>query len=91
MAISPQVFPASLMIFSLCSSAGLQGVFVLLFFGAGAGTDSSPVSSVCSSRLPGSPRPPVKDDIVDMPVGGPVPGALRFLEGGELTEGCGAR
>lgn len=37
LAISLQLFPASLIDFSLCSSAGVQGVLTRLFFGAGAG------------------------------------------------------
>jgi hypothetical protein len=35
-AISAQLFPASLMFFNLCSSAGVHGVFVRLFFGGGS-------------------------------------------------------
>lgn len=34
-AISAQLFPASLMFFNLCSSAGVQGVLVRLFFVGG--------------------------------------------------------
>ena len=87
-AISPQVFPASLISFNRCSSAGLHGVFVLLFLGAGTGADSSPpMSSACSSNPPGSPRPVDIDDIVDIPVGGTVPGAFRFLDDGEPAGG----
>ncbi len=57
LAISPQLFPASLMTFSRCSSAGLHGVFVLLFLGAGMGATCSASSSPCSRILLGSPRP----------------------------------
>jgi hypothetical protein len=35
LAISAQLFPASLMFFNLCSSAGVHGVFVRLFFAGG--------------------------------------------------------
>jgi hypothetical protein len=35
-AISAQLLPASLIVFNLCSSAGVQGVFVRLFFAGGA-------------------------------------------------------
>jgi hypothetical protein len=35
-AISAQLFPASLMFFNLCSSAGVHGVFVRLFLGGGS-------------------------------------------------------
>jgi len=34
-AISAQLFPASLIFFNLCSSAGVHGVFVRLFFAGG--------------------------------------------------------
>jgi len=34
-AISAQLFPASLIVFNLCSSAGVQGVFVRLFLAGG--------------------------------------------------------
>ena len=83
-AISPQVFPASLMTFNLCSSAGLHGVLVRLFLRMGTGADSSPTSSTPSSILPDSPGP-MGNDMVCMPGDGAAPGALRFLEGGELT------
>jgi hypothetical protein len=33
--MSAQLFPASLMVFNLCSSAGVQGVFVRLFLAGG--------------------------------------------------------
>ena len=38
-AISAQLLPASLMVFSLCSSAAVQGVFVRLFFAGGCAGD----------------------------------------------------
>lgn len=38
-AISAQLLPASLMVFSLCSSAAVQGVFVRLFFAGGCTGD----------------------------------------------------
>lgn len=37
LAISAQLLPASRMFFSLCSSAGVHGVFVRLFFAGGGG------------------------------------------------------
>ena len=86
-AISPQVFPASLITFSLCSSAGLHGVFVLLFFCTGTGAISSPPSSVCSSRFPGSPSPGGIPEPVGYPDADNVPDTFGFLEGGELTAG----
>lgn len=52
-AISLQLLPASRMVFSLCSSAGVHGVFVLLFLGGGAAKDDS------ANVGDGSPRPPV--------------------------------
>ena len=46
-AISAQLFPASLMVLSLCSSAGVQGVLVRLFLAGGGpiGEDVMPDSS----------------------------------------------
>lgn len=40
-AISLQLFPASLICFSRCSSAGVQGVLVRLFLGRGSGAGAS--------------------------------------------------
>lgn len=40
-AISLQLWPASRICFSLCSSAGVHGVFVRLFFAFGSGTGVS--------------------------------------------------
>ena len=85
LAISPQLFPASLIIFSRCSSDGVHGVFVLLFFGACSWGDISAASSPSCPVAPGSPS--AVEDIPDIPETGAVPGALRFLEvdGGELA------
>lgn len=55
-AISLQLFPASLIVFNRCSSAGVHGVFVLLFFATGgdvAVSDSSEPVNVVS--ILGSP------------------------------------
>ena len=50
-AISPQVLPASRMVFNRCSSAGVHGVFVLaLFGGAGPWASSSFTSSSLGDR-----------------------------------------
>ena len=52
-AISAQLFPASLMVFNLCSSAGVHGVFVRLFLAGGpiegeaVKLGSSPPSEPC--------------------------------------------
>jgi hypothetical protein len=40
-AISLQLFPSSLIFLSLCSSAGVHGVFVRLFFGLGSDAGAS--------------------------------------------------
>ena len=45
LAISAQLFPASLICFSRSSSAGVQGVFVLLFLAGGADAGVELVSS----------------------------------------------
>ena len=60
-------------------------MFVLLFFGACIWGDVSAASSPSGPVALGSASP--VEDIVDNPVTGAVPGALRFLEadGGELT------
>ena len=54
-AISLQLLPASRIVFNLCSSAGVHGVFVLLFFGGGAEKDDSAKVGDGSPRLPVSP------------------------------------
>ena len=46
-AISLQLLPASRIVFSRCSSAGVQGVLVLLFLGADGCEDFSGCSSPC--------------------------------------------
>ena len=75
------------MTLSRCSSAGLHGVFVLFLFGTGAVADSSVPASggswplVCVS-------PPTEGGTEVMPEFGVVPGAFRFLEGGEVVWPC---
>lgn len=87
-AISLQLLPASRIVFSLCSSAGVHGVFVLLFFGGGADNDDS------AKVGDGSPRPPVSPKAEEVMGGDPAviedPGALRFLEDGGLVGGGSA-
>ena len=75
------------MVFSRCSSAGLHGVFVLLFFGAGAGAGAPvlPKGSRCSNPPPGPASSVIGLD--NEPVIVAVPGAFRFRDGGELA--CG--
>jgi len=53
-AISAQLLPASLIVFSLCSSAGVHGVFVLDFFAGGGpiGDEVVPVSTLESVAGP---------------------------------------
>ena len=93
-AISPQLFPASLMTFNLCSSAGVHGVLVLLFLGGGIDEETSLASSACCCPLSlGSPRlvEGIVEDIGGIAAIGVDPGALRFRDGGELAcgDGCG--
>ena len=101
LAISLQLFPASRMAFNRCSSAGVHGVFVLLFFGADIGEIVSACCSLCCGCAPypvGLPYPDAGMD--DMPAAGAAPGALRFLGFGGLAcswlcicgcdGGCGA-
>lgn len=57
-AISLQLFPASLIIFSRCSSAAVHGVFVLPFFGGGGCTAPAPATAPPSANIVGSPPPP---------------------------------
>lgn len=64
-AISAQLFPASLIVLSLCSSAAVQGVLVRLFF-AGGCIDDDEEAMPCSSML--------KDDSLALAM--PVPNAL---------------
>ena len=85
-AISLQLFPASLMDFNLCSSAGLQGVFVLLFLTVVGELDSATISPSCAVP-PGSPYP--DEDVVAVCTVGIVPGAFRFLDAGVLLTGGG--
>ena len=54
-AISLQLLPASRMVFNLCSSAGVQGVLVLLFLAGGADVEDSAMVGVGSPKPPGSP------------------------------------
>lgn len=77
-AISPQLLCASLIVFSRCSSAGVQGVFVLLFLGAVIGDMVSPMGSIGSTKPPGSPIPVEGSDspAIDCMIG-----ALRFRVG----------
>ena len=86
-AISPQLFPASLITFSRCSSAGVHGVLVLLFLGGGIDEDTSFASSPCCPPSLGSPRlvEGIVDGIGGMAAIGADPGALRFRDGGELA------
>src|ERR1700712_3610669 len=52
-AISAQVLPASRIVFNLCSSAGVQGVFVRLFFAGGCiGEDSVMLGSPAGGGAP---------------------------------------
>ena len=76
------------MVLSRCSSAGLHGVFVLLFLGAGAGALVPMKVSPCSPTPAGPPRLAIGDD--NDPVIVAAPGAFRFREGWELACGCGA-
>lgn len=75
------------MTFSRCSSAGVQGVFVRLFFGGGIDEDASLASSPCCPPSLGSPRlvEGIDDGIGGIAAIGADPGALRFREGGELA------
>ena len=77
------------MTLSRCSSAGVHGVFVLLFFGGGIDEDTSLASSPCCPPSLGSPRlvEGMGDDIGGMAANGADPGALRFrvCDGGELA------
>lgn len=56
-AISLQLFPASLICLSLCSSAGVHGVFVRLFFALGswAGGSTSAAEAVAVAPPAGAP------------------------------------
>lgn len=88
-AISPQLFPASLIVFSLCSSAGLHGVLVRLFFGAGAAMGASENWPRLDSRSAGLSSSGA--GMEEVPAVTEVPGALRFLDDGGLAAGCGAK
>jgi hypothetical protein len=87
-AISPQLLPASRIVFSLCSSVAVQGVFVLPFFlptsprGAGAGVGFGGVASVGAALLPSAGAGGLEGD-----PGGLVSGLLearRFLGLGDV-------
>lgn len=82
MAISFQLFPASLIVLSRRSSAGVQGVFVRLFLvavglGVGSFRPAAPVSS-----SPGASYPCDGPAVVSVIMG--VPAALRFREAGAV-------
>ena len=87
-AISPQLLPASRIALRRCSSTGVQGVFVLLFFGAAVGEIVSTKGSFNSPKPPGSPSP--VDDIDDNPPILDMAGAFLFLEAGDVDSSCGA-
>lgn len=76
------------MTFNRCSSAGVHGVFVLLFLGGG-GMDEEILlaSSPCCPPSLGSPRlvEGIDDGIGGIAANGADPGALRFRDGGELS------
>lgn len=86
LAISLQLLPASLIIFNLLSSAGVHGVFVLLFLAAvGLGSEgTSPVSA-----LPSGP-PYAADDKPSRSAFMMGSTALRLRDAGGALEGCGA-
>lgn len=84
-AISPQLFPASLIVLRRCSSAGVQGVFVRLFLGAVVGDNVSIIGSFKSPSPPGSPSP--VEVIEAMPVMFDMCVVFRFLEFGVLSNG----
>lgn len=84
-AISPQLFCASLIILRRCSSAGVHGVFVLLFLGAFTGGIDSANGSIGSPRPPGSPSP--DGGIDDNPGILDMTGCLRFLVDGDVGGG----
>lgn len=86
LAISLQLLPASRMLFSLLSSAGVHGVFVLPFFTTGddgGSDDCSPASPV----PPGSPYVDVAAVVVACCIVELEPGAFRFLEPVGLLNG----
>lgn len=85
-AISPQLLCASLIVFSRCSSAGVHGVFVLLFFGAAIDDIGSPMGSMGSMGSPNPPGSPIPVEGRDSPIDC-MPGALRFREVGEVGSG----
>lgn len=87
-AISPQLLPASRIVFSLCSSVAVQGVFVLPFFlpapsrGAGTGAGFERAASVGTALLPSAGAGGLEGD-----PGGLVSGLLearRFLGLGDV-------
>jgi hypothetical protein len=87
-AISPQLLPASRIVFSLCSSAAVQGVFVLPFFlppssgGARVGAGLGGAANVAAALLPSSGAGGLEGD-----PGGLVSGLLearRFLGLGDV-------
>ena len=87
LAISPQLFCASLIVLRRCSSAGVHGVLVLLFLGAGIGEAVSGRGSIDSPKPDGSPSP--VECICCIPAMVDMPGALRFRDGGEVISGWG--
>lgn len=87
-AISPQLLPASRIVFNLCSSVAVQGVFVLPFFlpassgGARTGAGFGGAASVGAALLPSAGAGGLEGD-----PGGLVSGLLearRFLGLGEV-------
>lgn len=89
-AISPQLLCESLIVFSRCSSAGVHGVFVLLFFGALSDDIGSPMASMWSIWSPKPPGSPIPVEGRDSPPIDCMLGALRFREVGEMGSGWGA-
>lgn len=91
-AISAQLFPASLIVFNLCSSAGVQGVFVRLFF---AGGPIGEEVMLGSSAVPIGGAEPDGIDMAKLEAGCPGARLLIFLgrldgEVSGLTDGSAA-
>jgi hypothetical protein len=75
-AISAQLFPASLIVFNLCSSAGVQGVFVRLFFAGGPIGETILGSSIPAICIGGFIGPDIASNAVGL-------GPALFLFRGE--------
>ena len=86
-AISPQLFPASLITLSRCSSAGLHGVLVLFFLGMGGACASSGATSGCWTPAV-LVSPPSGGGIDDISGGGKPPGVFLLRDGGEAVGFC---